>query len=126
MSLRPLRNLVLVERMPDLGRTLNAAGEEVTSCGIIVPRDYKARGSQKAVNKADQFRARVLAVGPEVVDPLVAPGAEVLIMTWAAECDGTRRGMYTGVDYRDGQLFVKWPEDFCGVVLNAPSEAAAE
>ena len=124
MSLRPLRNLVLVEKIPDIGRTKGADGFEVTAGGIVLPQDYKARGSQKAVRKSDHFRARVLAVGPKVTDPLIAPGAEVIVLTWAEECDGTRRGMYTGVDYTKDQLFVNWPADFGGVVLNAPAEMA--
>lgn len=116
MGVRPLRNLVLVERLPDVGRTKLADGSEVTAGGIVVPQDYKARGSVKAVNKADHFRARVIAVGPRVTDPLVREGAEVVILAWAAESDGTRRGMYTGVDYGKDQLFVAWPEDFGGCV----------
>ncbi len=74
------------------------------------------------MRKSDHFRARVVAVGPTVSDPLVCPGAEVVILTWADDddLDGTRRGMYTGVDGPDGQLFVKWPQDFGGCVLNAP------
>jgi hypothetical protein len=127
LGLRPLRNLVLVERLPDIGRTRDANGNEFTSGGLLVPGDYKARGSVKAVNRSDHFRARVIAVGPKVTDPLIAPGAEVVILTWADEADGTRRGMYTGVDGPDGSLFVNWPDDFGGVVLNAPlTEALAD
>ncbi len=120
LSLRPLRNLVLVERLPDLGRTRDASGNEFTAGGIMVPGDYKARGSVKAVRKSDHFMARVIAVGPLVTDSLVVPGAEVPVLTWADEADGTRRGMYTGVDYTKDQLFVSWPEDFGGCVMNAP------
>ncbi len=129
MALRPLRNLVLVERLPDIGRTRDANGEERTAGGIICPADYKARGSQKAVRKSDHFRARVLAVGPKVTDPLVCHGAEVVVLTWADEAnlDGTRRGMYTGVDGPNGTLFVSWPDDLGGCVLDPvlPQAAAA-
>jgi co-chaperonin GroES (HSP10) len=121
--LRPLRNLVLVERILDEGHVRDERGDEVTAGGIIVPQDYKARGCQKAVRKADHFRARVIAVGPKVTDPLVVPGAIVPILTWSAEADGTRRGLYTGVDYTKDQLFVEWPDDFGGVVMNAPDAA---
>lgn len=116
LHLRPLRNRVLVERIT----------EKVTAGGIHVPQDYKARGSVKAVNKRDEFRARVLAVGLEVREELIKPGVEVLLYTWAEESDGTRRGMYTGVDGPDGTLFVNWPEDFAGIVFVAPEQAAAE
>lgn len=117
MPLRPLRNLVLVERIT----------EKVSAGGIHFPEDYKARASAKAVNKADSFRARIVAVGPKVSDPLIAPGAEVPILTWAENADGTRRGLYTGIDGPDGLLFVKWPEDFGGVVYastTVPPQAA--
>lgn len=113
LQLRPLRNRVLVERVT----------EKVTAGGIFVPEDYEARASRKAVNRADHFKARVLAVGPEVTDALVVPGAEVQILTWSAEPDGTRRGMYTGVDGPDGTLFVNWPSDFAGYVYER-AEAA--
>ena len=111
MGLRPLRNLIQVERLPDLGRTRDADGNEVTAGGIVVPQDYAARGSQKAVRKADFFRARVLAVGPKVPVEDVAPGAEVLVMTWGNHPDGTRRSLYTGVDGPDGTLLVEYPDD---------------
>lgn len=115
MSLRPLRNLVLVERIT----------EQVTAGGIHIPQDYKAIGSRKAVNRPDDFRARVIAVGPKVTDELVRPGAEVLIFTWAAEADGSRRGMYTGTDGPSkGSLFVSWPADFAGVAFCSEDEAA--
>lgn len=114
MGLRPLRNLIQVERMPDLGRTRDGEGNEVTAGGIVIPQDYKARGSHKAVRKADFFRARVLAIGPQVRD--LEPGNEVLVITWAAESDGTRRGLYTGADGPDGTLFVEYPDDLvCAV-----------
>lgn len=120
MSLRPLRNLIQVERMPDLGRTRDGEGNEVTAGGIVIPQDYKARGSQKAVRKADFFRARVLAVGPKVPAGDLAVGNEVLVITWAAETDGTRRGMYTGIDGPDGSLFVEYPNDLvCALDDNA-------
>jgi co-chaperonin GroES (HSP10) len=117
--LRPLRNLILVERIMAEGRTCDADGNEVTAGGLIVPQDYKARGSQKAVRKEDHFRARVVAVGPKVNDPLIVPGAVVPVLTWAEEPDGTRRGMYSGVDGPDGLLFVT-TDDLGGVVMNAP------
>ncbi len=111
-----MRNLVLVHRIT----------ETMTAGGLHVPQDYKARGSQKAVNRPDTFRARVVAVGPKVTDPLIAPGAEVDILSWADNADGTRRGMYTGVDGPDGTTFVRWPDDFGGAVygVKSPYEVA--
>ncbi len=123
MSLRPMRDLILVERLPDEGRTRDASGHEVTAGGIVIPADYKAIGSRKAVNKADHWRARVVAVGPKVTDPLIVPGAEVQVLTWSEEPDGTRRGMYTGIDGPDGLMFVR-PCDLGGVVMNAPDDAS--
>jgi hypothetical protein len=120
MGLRPLRNLVLVERILDPGQTRDAQGFVVTSGGIALPQDYKAIGSRKAVNRPDHFRARVIAVGPKVTDPLIVPGAEVPILSWSTEPDGTRRGLYTGVDVTKDELFVRWPDDFGGVVMNVP------
>lgn len=108
-----MRDLILVERI----------AETVTAGGIHIPQDYKARGSQKAVNKADHWRARVVAVGPKVTDPLLVPGAEVQVLTWAEDADGTRRGMYTGIDGPDGMTFVT-PADLGGVVMNAPEARA--
>lgn len=127
MQIHPRRNLVLVRRVLEADRTRDAEGNERTAGGLYVPADYKARGSQKAVRKADHFRARVIAVGPHVKDPLVVPGAEVPILTWGNHPDGTRRSLYTGVDGPDGTLFVAWPDDFGGVVYEdrkAISEAA--
>lgn len=113
LPLRPLRDLIQVERLPDLGRTRDGDGNEVTATGIIIPQDYKARGSAKAVNKADYFRARVLAVGPKVRD--VAAGDEVLVLTWGASPDGSRRSLYVGIDGPDGTLFVTPDDLVCGV-----------
>lgn len=113
MPLRPLRDLIQVERLPDLGRTRDADGNEVTAAGLVIPQDYAARGSVKAVNKADYFRARVLAVGPKVRD--VSVGDEVLVMTWGAEADGTRRSLYVGIDGPDGTLLVTPNDLVCGV-----------
>lgn len=113
MPLRPLRDLIQVERLPDLGRTRDGDGNEVTARGIVIPQDYKARGSAKAVNKADFFRARVLAVGPKVRD--VSAGDEVLVLTWGANPDGSRRSLYAGVDGPDGTLFITPDDLVCGV-----------
>lgn len=120
MRIRPLRNRVLVK---PIRRTMSEGG-------IHLPEDYNALPSWKAVNKDDDFRAEVIAVGPEVNDAAVYPGALVQILTWSdgTELDGKRRSMYTGVDGPDGTLFVKYPEDFAGygVVQPGSGEHAAE
>jgi hypothetical protein len=121
LALRPLRNLIHVERLPDLGNEMNAEGDVVTPGGIIVPNDYKAPGRHKAVNKADHFRARVLATGPKVHG--VERGDEILLLTWGANPDGTRRSMYTGVDAPDGTLLVEYPDDVVCVLNPAPPQA---
>lgn len=110
MKLRPLRRLVHVEKLPDLGRS-RENGETRTAGGIIVPDTYADRGSRKAVNRPDVFRARVLAVGSEVPSGELAEGDEVLVLTWSAKPDGSRRSMYTGVDAPGDTLLVEYPED---------------
>ena len=111
MPLKPLRNLLHIEKLPDLGHTQDADGNVVTAGGILLPQDYKARGSYKAVNKGDFFRARVLAAGPKVPSGDVQPGDEVLVLTWGNNPDGSRRSLYTGVDGPDGTLLVEYPDD---------------
>jgi co-chaperonin GroES (HSP10) len=110
--LRPLRDLIHVEPIR----------ETVSAGGILLPEDYKALGSKKAVNRPDTFRARVLAVGPEVRG--VEPGEDVLVYTWSERADGTRRGLYTGHDVPGG-LLVRYPEDIvCAVDPSARVEVA--
>lgn len=89
MQLRPLRDLILIERLEGHGI------ERVTKGGIIIP----AASEKRAQTKRDYFRAKVLAIGPKVVD--VEPGEHVLVHTWA---NGDGRQMYTGtwIDGRRG------------------------
>lgn len=120
MGWQARKNLVLVKRLP---RPTTTPG------GLYLPEDYKALAAWKAVNQDDDFTAEVLSVGPDVRDPLVVPGAQVQILAWAddANLNGTRRSMYTGVDGPDGTLFVKWPDDFAGYVVQpSTGEHAAE
>lgn len=109
--LRPLRNLLYVEPIV----------ETVSAGGILLPEDYKARGSKKAVNRPDWFRAAVKAVGPEVRD--VSPGDHVLVHTWAEKADGTRRGLYVGHDVPGG-LLVEPGDVVCAVDPSARVEVA--
>lgn len=115
MKLRPLRNLVHVERLPDLGRS-RENGETRTEGGIIVPDTYADRGSRKAINRPDVFRARVLAVGPSVPAGEMTAGDEVLVLSWAGKPDGTRRSLYTGIDAPGDTLLVEYPADIECVV----------
>jgi len=111
MLIRPLRNRVLVKPIR----------ETMTAGGLHIPQDYKAIPSRKAVNRPDHFLAEVVAVGSEVKDEALVPGARVSILTWSERADGTRRSMYTGEDGPDGTLFVRWPEDFGGCVYEVAS-----
>lgn len=129
MKLRPLRNLVHVERLPDIGHT-RENGETRTAGGIIVPETYEAPGRKKAVNKPDSFRARVLAVGPRVPAGELSEGDEVVVLTWSENSDGTRRGLYTGIDAPGDTLLIEYPTDIeCALVRDPvppPAHAAAE
>lgn len=119
MAWQPRKNLVLVKPIR----------ETMSPGGLHLPEDYRAIVSRKAVNKPDDFRAEVLAVGPDVTDALVRPGAVVQVLTWSDRADGSRRSLYSGVDGPDGSLFVYWPEDFAGYVhdpVPPQADAAAE
>lgn len=119
MSWQARKNLVLVKPLPKA---------TMTPGGLHLPGDYKALASWKAVNRDDDFTAEVVSVGPDVTDALIVPGAKVQILAWADDdkLDGTRRSMYTGVDGPDGTLFVKWPEDFAGYVVDRVQPSAGE
>lgn len=90
-NIAPLRDLVLVERLSGHGIERTSKG------GIVLPSTLEA----KAKTKADWFRARVLAVGPEARD--VRAGEDVLVYTWKGE---TGRGLYTGHALGAGQLLI--------------------
>ncbi len=108
-TVRPLRNLVCVERMPGLGCTLNADGDTVTAGGIILPRAFKRKHpSQKIGAVPDFFRARVVGVGPDVPAGELSPGDEVLVFSFQAS---EKEGLYTGTDAGAGRLFVDYPDD---------------
>lgn len=100
MNLAPLRDLVLVERLTGHGI------ERVTSGGIVLPATNEA----KAKTKADWFRARVLAVGPQARD--VRVGEDVLVYTWKGEVG---RGLYTGLSAGGDKLFIAADDIVCAV-----------
>lgn len=116
-ELQPRRNLVLVERLPDLERSTNDAGDIVTAGGIIIPKTCKySHPAKKHSAKPDFWRGRVIACGPLVRE--LAPGDEVLVHTWAEVGDG----LYTGADTQlsDGRCFLEYPDDFvCALEPNA-------
>lgn len=108
--MRPLRNLVLVERLPEVGHLVNDKGDEVTAGGIIVPQTFKAKGpSQRLGAKRDHFRARVVAVGPDASRDL-KPEDEILVWTFAGGAGDAKQGLYTGTPVPGG-LLIEYPED---------------
>ncbi len=104
--IRPLRDGLYVERMR----------ETVTQGGIVLPETFKAgkngfSARQKMNAVADHFRAKVLAVGPDVRE--LSQGDEILV--WAfAEGDGSK--LYTGESVGDkGKLFIKADDVVCAL-----------
>lgn len=87
--MKPLRDLLLVERIV----------ATMSPGGIHLPQTFVGRGSAKMNAKADYYRARVLAVGPDVRE--LAPGDEVLVHTWAGE---NGQGLYSGATAPGGVL----------------------
>lgn len=101
MTIRPLRDLLYVERLRP----------KMTPGGLHLPETFKAgRTGHSAREKmnaiSDTFPARVLAVGPQVRE--VEPGDEILVLTFA---DGDGSKLWTGenVGERD-RMFIK-PDD---------------
>lgn len=111
MTVRPLRDLLYVERVR----------REKTAGGIVIPQtfDHRHRPSLKFGAIADHFEAKVLAVGPDVRE--VRPGDHVLVWTYAGA--GEKR-LWTGEpgDSKD-RLFVRCPDD---VVCAIDLEEAAQ
>lgn len=116
MGVRPLRNLVLVERVE----------KDESPGGIVLPKTFEARHSPrlKMLAKPDYFEAEVIACGPDVRE--LKPGDHTLVFTFA---DGDGSTLYTGQSDNgrraDGakRLFVKYPDDFvCAVDLEGAAE----
>lgn len=103
MTMRPLRNLVLVERMR----------ERASPGGILFPRAFKRKHpSEKHKYVPDYWRARVKAVGPDVQG--LSDGDEVLIYTWSENGKGQlHMGLYTGIPVGKGddEVLVEYPDD---------------
>lgn len=112
MSVRPLRNLVYVERIK----------REMTAGGLHIPQTFvcgkhgHAAGTRIQATP-DYFEAEVLAIGPDVRE--LEPGDRCYVFTFA---DGDGSNLYTGTS-DDGRradkarrMFVKYPDDFvCAV-----------
>jgi co-chaperonin GroES (HSP10) len=102
VKVRPLRNLVYVERIRP----------EATPGGILIPQtfDHKHSARLKTAATPDYFPARVLAVGPQVRD--LKEDDHVFVWTYA-EGDGSKlfTGDAEGALGKD-RMFVAWPNDF--------------
>lgn len=96
---RPTKDRILVERL-DMGR------ERTTKGGIVLPATLGA----KAKTKADMWRGKVLAVGPDVRE--LTPGDHVLVHTWA-EGDGST--LYTGVGLGAHRVLIRPDDVICAV-----------
>ena len=109
MSLRPLRNLVQIEKVV----------REKTAGGIYVPTsfDHQARPSLKFGAIPDHFEARVVAVGPDVRD--IGPGDHILVWQYA---DGDGSKLFTG-DGDAERLLIKYPDDIvCAIDLEEAAQ----
>lgn len=102
--IRPLKDNILIENL-DQGR------ETVTKGGIILPATLQAR----AKTKADLFRAKVVAKGPDAPRELEI-GSHVLVHTWA---DGDGSKLYTGENAGTHQRFIKPDDIVCEVAADA-------
>lgn len=100
-SIRPTKDRILVERLEGSGI------ERTTKGGIVLPATLESH----AKTKRDGFRARVLALGPDVKVDL-AKDEHVLVHTWA-EGDGSN--LYTGSPLGGGKLLIQ-PDDIICVV----------
>lgn len=102
--IRPLGNNILVERIEGHGI------EQTLPSGIVIPATAQA----SVKTKADMFRSRVLAIGPEADRLLqgdLRVGDEVLLYTYDAHADR----VFTGTQAGEHGLFIK-PDDILCVV----------
>lgn len=104
-AVRPLHDQILVERLTGNGI------ERTTPGGIVIP----ATSEGKIRTKDDQFRAKVLAIGPEADRVLVGDlrvGDEVLCHTWHE--DGGK--LFTGVQAMGkNEMFIRPNDIICAV-----------
>lgn len=87
MTWTPIKDRILVTRLEGHGI------ETVSKGGIIIP----ATAEKSVRTKADHFRARVDALGPDAAVAFAGelrPGDEVLVYTYS----GTETSVFTGAD----------------------------
>ncbi len=104
MGLAPLKDRILVTRLEGHGI------ETVSPGGIVIP----ATVEKSVRTKADYFRARVDALGPDAERAYAGdlkPGDEVLIYTYS----GVAESVFTGSKLGERQMFVK-PDDILAAV----------
>lgn len=102
-KIKPTKDRILVERLDGHGI------EQTTPGGIIIPATNEAR----AKTRRDGFRARVLALGPEVPPSFaLKPGEHVLVHMWA---EGDGKQLYTGSPLGGNRLLIQ-PDDIVCVV----------
>jgi co-chaperonin GroES (HSP10) len=114
--LKPLRNLVHVERVPK---------PEKTEGGVVLVHGYESRKDPAAKVRAtpDHFEARVLAVGPQVRG--LAPGDHILVYSF--DQVSHEHGLYTGHPTGEkDRMLIRFPEDIVYVVGVDPSERPTE
>lgn len=101
--IRPIGDRILVRRLDGHGV------ETVSKGGIVLPAT--SQGSAKT--KADYFRARVEAVGPEAERqiPDLAVGENVLVYTYSGQAET----VWTGTEAAGAGLFIR-PDDILCVV----------
>lgn len=109
MNVKPLRNLLFVQRVKR---------PEKTAGGIYIPQtfDHRARPELRIGATPDYWEAEVLAVGPDARGDVV-PGEHVLVKTWAGD---EHQGLYAGQAIDDDHVFVRCPQDIIGLVQEAP------
>ena len=99
--IRPLGERILITRLEGHGI------ETVSKGGIVIP----ATAEKSVRTKADYFRARVEALGPDVVGYELAAGDEVLVYTYS----GTAETVFTGEGARGASMFVRAEDILCAV-----------
>lgn len=107
-NVRPLGKKIMIRRLEGHGI------ERVTAGGIVVP----ATVEKSVRTKADYFRARVEAIGPDACRETggdLAVGDEVLVYTYS----GTEDSVFTGKGTEDDpRLFIE-PDDIICVAEGA-------
>jgi co-chaperonin GroES (HSP10) len=118
MTIRPLRDRILVERIEGHGI------ETISPGGIILPATREA----KVKTKADTFRAMVLALGPDTGPLELSVGDEVLVYTYADDDklgSGSHNKLWTGEHVEGVGTFIR-PDDIVCAYGQAPSERYAD